>query len=139
MGLKISDLHSGRGVQNIGGLPHELCSLDLSSGGNDFGLSDSLALGGHGEGVLQFAVEDEVLDEHGLDLDAPAAGDVFDDFGDGLGDFLAAFDDVLEDAGADDVAEGGLGAFDEGLADVGDAEGGFVGGRDVVVDDGGEV
>ncbi len=45
----------------------------------------------------------------------------------------------MEDAGADDVAEGGLGAFDEGLADVADAEGGFVGGGDVVVDYGGEL
>ena len=68
---------------------------------------------------------------------APPGCDVFDDFADGLRDFFAAFDDVLEDAGADDVAEGGLGTFDEGLADVGDAEGGFVGGGDVVVDDGG--
>jgi hypothetical protein len=45
----------------------------------------------------------------------------------------------LEHARADDVAEGGLRALDEGLADVGDAEGGFVGGGDVVVDDGGEL
>jgi hypothetical protein len=45
----------------------------------------------------------------------------------------------LEHAGADDVAEGGLRALDEGLADVGDAKGGFVGGGDVVVDDGGEL
>lgn len=72
-------------------------------------------------------------------MDAPAAGDVFDDLADRLRDFFAALDDVLEDAGADDVAEGGLRAFDEGLADVGDAEGGFVGGGDVVVDYGGEV
>jgi len=56
-----------------------------------------------------------------------------------LGDFFAALDYVLEDAGADDVAEGGLRAFDEGLADVADAEGGFVGGGDVVVDYGGEL
>lgn len=37
------------------------------------------------------------------------------------------------------MAQGGLGAFDEGLADVGDAEGGFVRGGDVVVYHGGEV
>lgn len=88
---------------------------------------------------MEFGGENDVFDEHGFDLDAPPRGDVFDDFADGLGDFFAAFDDVLEDAGADDVAEGGLGAFDEGLADVGDAEGGFVGGGDVVVDYGGEL
>lgn len=45
----------------------------------------------------------------------------------------------MEDAGADDVAQGGLGALDEGLADVGDAEGSLVGRDDVVVDDAGKV
>ena len=45
----------------------------------------------------------------------------------------------MEHAGANDVAKGGLGALDKGLADVGDAEGSFVGGNDVVVDDGGEM
>ena len=54
-------------------------------------------------------------------------------------DFFAALDDVLEDASADDVAESGLRTLDKGLADVADTEGGFVGGGDVVVDDGGEV
>ncbi len=56
-----------------------------------------------------------------------------------MGDLFAALDYVLEDAGADDVAEGRLGAFDEGLADVADAEGGFVRGGDVVVDYRGEL
>ena len=88
---------------------------------------------------MEFGGEDYVFDEHAFDLDAPAGGDVFDDFADGLGNFFAAFDDVLEDAGADDVAEGGLGAFDEGLADVGDTEGSFVGGGDMVIDYGCEL
>jgi len=52
-----------------------------------------------------------------------------------LGDFLAALDDVLEEARTDDVAEGGLCAFDEGVANVGDTEGGFVRRDDVVIDD----
>lgn len=56
-----------------------------------------------------------------------------------MGDLLAALDDILQYTRADDVAEGGLGALDEGLADVADAEGGFVRGGDVVVDDGCEV
>lgn len=88
---------------------------------------------------MQLVAEDDVFDEHGFHLDAPAGGDVFDDFADRLRDFFAPLDDVLEDARADDVSEGGLCAFDEGLPDVGDAEGGFVGGGDVVVDYGGEV
>ena len=137
--LEVSDLHRGSRAQDIGGLSHQLGGLDFGAGGDDFGFSDPFALGGHGEGILQLGAEDDVFDEHGFDLDAPARGDVFDDLADRLGDLLAAFDDVLEDAGADDVAEGRLGAFDEGLADVGDAEGGFVGGGDVVVDYGGEL
>jgi hypothetical protein len=112
-----------------------LCALDLCAGRNDLCLSRALALGGHGQTVLQLLREDDVLDEHGLDVDAPAGGGFLDDFADGRGDFLAALDDVLQDAGADDVAEGGLCALDEGLADVGDAEGGLVRRGDAIVDD----
>lgn len=83
--------------------------------------------------------EDDVLDQHALDLDTPAGSGVLDDGADVLRDFFTALDHVLEDARADNVAEGGLGALDEGLADVADAEGGFVGGGDVVVDDGCEL
>ena len=68
--------------------------------------------------------EDDVLDEHGLDGDTPVVRCVFDDLADGLGDLFTALDHILEEAGADDVAEGGLGTFDESLTDVGDAEGG---------------
>lgn len=138
-GLQVADLH-GRGAgQDVGGLAHEFGGLDLGAGGDDFGLADALGLGRHGQRVLQLVAEDDVLDQHALDLHAPAGRDALDDLADGLRDFLAALDDVLQDAGADDVAEGGLRAFDKGLADVGDAEGGFVRGRDVVVDHGGEV
>lgn len=137
--LQVANLHGRGGRQDISRLPHQLGSLDLCLGGNDLAFTDPLGLGGHGKRFLEFVAEDDVLDEHALHLDTPAGGDVFDDFPDGLGEFLAALDDVLEDAGADHVAEGGLGALDEGLADVGDAEGGLVGGYDVVVDDRGEV
>ena len=37
------------------------------------------------------------------------------------------------------MTEGGLCALHEGLADIGDSKGGFVGGGDVVVDHGGEI
>ena len=134
-GLEVPDLHGGRGGEDVGGLAHELGGLDLGAGGDDFGLADSLALSGHGERVLQVGAEDDVLDQHALDLHAPPRGDVLDDLADGLGNLFAALDDVLEDARADDVAEGGLCAFDECLADVADAEGCLVGRGDVVVDD----
>ena len=137
--FQVSDLHRRRRAQDVGSLAHELRGFDFGAGGDDLGFSDPLRLGGHAEGVLQLVAEDDVFDEHALDLDAPARGDVFDDLTDRLCDFFAALDDVLEDASADDVAEGGLRTLDEGLADVADTEGGFVGGGDVVVDDGGEV
>lgn len=138
-GLEVADLHRRRRGEDVGGLAHELRGLDLGARRDDFGLADTLGLRGHGEGVLQLGAEDYIFDQHRLDLHAPAGGDVFDDFADGLGDLFAALDDVLEDAGADDVPEGGLRALDEGLADVGDAERGLVRGGDVVVDYGGEL
>lgn len=112
---------------------------NLSLGGDDFALTDPLALGGHGQRLLQLLTEDNILDEHALDLYAPASRDVLDDLADALRDLLATLDDVLQDARADDVTQGGLRALDEGLADVGDTEGGLVRAHNVVVDDGGEV
>ncbi len=71
-GLEVADLHRGRGAQDVGGLAHQLGGLDLGAGGDDFGLADTFGLGGHGERVLQLGAEDDVLDQHGFDLDAPA-------------------------------------------------------------------
>ena len=88
---------------------------------------------------MQLIAEDNVLDEHGLHLNAPTRCDVFDNFADGLCNLFATLDDVLQDAGTDNVAKCSLCALDEGLANVRDPEGGFVRRRDVVVDDGGEV
>lgn len=111
----------------------------LSLGGNNLALSDTLALSSHGKRLLELLAEDDVFDKHALDLDTPAGSNVLDDLSNALGDLLAALNDILEHTGTDDVAEGGLGALDEGLADVGNAEGGLVGGDDVVVDDRGQV
>lgn len=136
--LEVSDLHSRSAGQDISGLPHELGGLDFGARGNDFSFTGTLALRGHGKRVLQLLAEDDVLDEHGLDLDAPSGSNLFDNVADVLGDLFAALNHVLQDARADDVAEGGLGTLDERLADVGDAEGGAVRRRDAVVDDGRE-
>lgn len=70
--FEVSDLHSWSRAQNIGGLPHQLGALNLGAGSDDFGFSNTLALGSHRERVLELGAEDDVLDEHGLDLDAPA-------------------------------------------------------------------
>lgn len=137
--LQVSDLHSRRRAQDVGGLTHEFGALDLRTRSNDLALSNPLALRRHAQRVLQFSAENDILDQHRLDLDAPARSNIFDYFSNGLGDFFTALDDILEDAGTNDVTEGGLGALDEGLADVGDAEGGFVGGGDVVVNYGGQL
>lgn len=112
---------------------------NLSLGGNDLAFTNTLALGGHGQRLLQLLAEDDVLDEHGLDLDTPAGGDILDNLADALGNLLTALDDVLQNASTDDVAQGGLGTLDQGLADVADAKGGLVRADNVVVDDAGEV
>lgn len=88
---------------------------------------------------MQVLAEDDVLDQHTLNLRAPAGGGLFNDLADRLRDLLAALDHVLQHTRADDVAESGLRALDQGLADVGNAEGGLVRGGDVVVDDGCEL
>jgi len=137
--LQVPDLHGWSRGKDIGGLAHEFGGLDLGACGDDFALSDPLGLGGHGEGVLEFVAEDDVLDQHALDLHTPARGDVLDYLADRLRNLFPALNHVLENARADDVAEGGLGTLDEGLADIGDTEGSFVRGGDVVVDDGSEV
>jgi hypothetical protein len=111
----------------------------LSLGGDNLALSDTLALGGHGERLLELLAEDDVLDEHALDLDTPLGGHVLDDLADALGDLLAALNDVLQHAGAHDVAQRGLGPLDQGLAHVGDAEGGLVGRDNLEVQDAGEL
>lgn len=88
---------------------------------------------------MQLVAEDDVFDQHALDLDAPSGRDFFDDFANRLRYFFAALDDVLKNAGADDVPERGLRALDERLADVGNAKSSFVGRDDVVVDYGSEM
>lgn len=112
---------------------------NLSLGGDDLAFTNTLALGGHGQRLLQLLAEDDILDEHRLDLNTPTGRDILDDLANALGDLLTALDDVLQDTGTDDVAQGGLGTLDQGLADVGDSESGLVRADDVVVDDAGEV
>lgn len=138
-GLEVADLHGRGRRQNVGGLAHELGGLDLGLGGDNLGFTQTGALGSHGERLLKLLAEDNVLDEHALDLDTPAGGNVLNDLANGLGNLLAALNDVLQDTGTDDVAKRGLGALNQGLADIGDAEGGLVGADNVVVDDRGQV
>lgn len=137
-GLEITDLHSRGAGKNIGGLTHQLGRLDFGTCRDDLGFTSSLALCSHGQAVLQFLAEDDVLDEHALDLHTPACCGLFNNFTNGLRDLFAALNDILEHARTDDVAESGLCSLDEGDAQVGDSESGFVWAGDVVVDDGGE-
>ena len=112
---------------------------NLGLGGNDLAFTDTLALSSHGQRLLQLLAEDNVLDKHALYLDAPAGGDVLDNLANALGDLLTALDNVLQNTGTDDVAQGGLSTLNQGLADVGDSEGGLVRTDDVVVDNTGKV
>lgn len=137
--LEVTDLHGGGGAQDIGSLAHELGGFDLCLGGNDLTLTNTLALSSHGKRLLELLGEDNILDEHALDLDTPSGGDILDDLSDGLGNFLTALNDVLENAGTDNVAQGGLGTLHKSLADVGNAKGSLVGADNVVVDDGCEL
>ena len=134
-GFEISDLHSWCRAENVGSLSHELGGFDFSTGSDDLGFTDTLGLCGHGERVLEVVAEDDVLDKHRLDLNTPAPSDILDDFTDGLGDFLAALNNVLEDTGTDNVTKGSLCALNEGLADVGNTESCLMRRSDVVVDD----
>lgn len=137
--LELADLHGRRAGEDIGGLAHQLGSLDFCPGGNNLTLSDTLALGGHGERVLEFTSKNDIFDQHTLDLHTPAVCDILDNLGDALRDFFTALNDILQDTGTNDMAKSGLSAFNKCLADVDDTEGSLVGGDDMVVDDGGKM
>ena len=128
-------MHGGCRAQDISGLSHELGGFDFSASSDDLGFTDTLRLSSHRKGVLEIVAEDDVFDEHGLDLDTPTHCHVLDDLTNGLSDLLPALDDVLEDAGTNDMTKGGLGTLDQSLANVGDAESSLVRRGNVVVDD----
>ena len=115
-------------------LTHQLGRFNFGASGNDLTLTNSLRLGRHGKRVLQIVAENNILDEHGLDLHTPPSCYVFDDLRGGLGDLLTAFNHILQDSRSDDMAQSGLGALDKRLSYIADTEGGFVGRDDLVID-----
>ena len=119
----------------ITNLAHELRALYFGAGGDNLGLTGTLGLGGHGERILQVLVENQVLDEHGLDFNTPSGGRLLDDLANGLCDFLTALDNILEDTSTNYVTKCCLCTLDESLADVCNAEGGLVRRGDAVVND----
>lgn len=86
-------------------LSHQLGGLDLGTRSNDLCLTSALALRRHGKRVLQVLAEDDVLDEHRLDLDAPAQRRLLNDLANRLGNLLAALNHVLQHARTYDVAQ----------------------------------
>jgi hypothetical protein len=66
--------------------------------------------------------EDDVLDEHTLDLDTPSSCDILNNLTNRLGNLFTALNDILENACANDVAESSLSTLNEGLANIGDAK-----------------
>lgn len=137
--LEVADLHGRSRGQNVGRLAHQFGGFNLSTGRDDLALTNPLGLSGHGERILQVVAKDDVLDEHRLNLDTPARGNLFDDLGSRLRNLLTALNHILQNTRSDHMAQGGLGTLDEGLLDVCDTEGGLVGRSDLVVDDGREV
>lgn len=137
--LEVTDLHGGRRRQNVGCLAHELGGFDFRLGGNNLRLSQPLALGSHGQRLLQLLAENNVLDEHALHLDTPAGSNIFNNLANRLGQLLAALNDVLQNTSTDNVTQSGLGALNQSLADIGDAESGLMGADNMVVDDRGQV
>lgn len=153
-GLEVSDLHGGSRAEDVGSLTHKLGGFDLvllagvgvsgntvtylSLGGNDLAFTDTLALSGHGERLLQLLAENNVLDEHALDLNTPSSGDILNDLSNRLGNLLSTLDNILKNTSTNDMTKCGLGTLHQGLANVVDAEGSLVGSHDVVVDDRGE-
>lgn len=119
-------------------LTHQLGRLDFSPSSNNLTLTNPLRLSSHGERVLQLIAKNDVLDQHRLNQDTPGSSNIFDNLRSRLGDLLATLDDILQHACTNHMAQGCLGALDEGLFDVGDAKGGLVGRGDLVVDDGGQ-
>ncbi|KAI6756254.1 hypothetical protein HG530_011990 [Fusarium avenaceum] len=125
--LEVSDLHGRSRAKNVGSLSHELGGFDLrvsylSLSSNDLAFTNTLALGSHGERLLQLLTEDNILDEHTLNLNTPASGNILNDFSDGLGDLLATLDDVLENTSTDYMTESGLSTLHESLLNVIDTE-----------------
>ena len=103
---------------------------------NDLRLTSTLALCGHGQAVLEFLTEDDVLDEHALNCNTPSCCGVFDDLPDRLRDLFTALDHILQHTRANDMSERSLRTLNESLSQVGDTESCLVWTRDVIVDDG---
>jgi hypothetical protein len=96
-------------------------------------------LSGHGQGILQFPREIDILDQNTLNLDTPSHCNLLDNLLDTLRNFLPSLNHVLKDPRTKDVAERGLSPLHQGGTDAADAKGCFVGVDDVVVDDRGDV
>lgn len=59
-------------------LTHQFGRLDFSTSSNNLTFTDTLRLRSHRKRVLQVFAKDDVLDEHGLNLDTPSTSNVLD-------------------------------------------------------------
>lgn len=66
--FEIPNLHCCRSIEDLGGFAHQLGGVDLGAGSNDFGLTNTLGLGGGRERFLEFLAELNVFDENGFNL-----------------------------------------------------------------------
>ena len=134
--LELPDLHGSGTGENICCLSHEACSVDFGTGGDDLRLSDPLLLGGGRERGSDLRGEDDVFDEDALNGNTPLVGDVAHNFGNLICDRLALGHDALHSARTDDMSQGRLCTFNEGLTKIRDTEGSAIWVCDLEVDDG---
>jgi hypothetical protein len=119
---------------NLTYLTHELGRFDLSTSGDDLGLTSTLALGGHGEGVLELAGENEVLDEHRFDLNTPSVSYLLNDLTNRQRNLLATLDHILKYTRTNNMAKCRLCTLNKRLANIANAEGGLMWRCNAVVD-----
>lgn len=96
-------------------------------------------MSGHGETVLKFSGEIDILDQDTFDLNTPSHRNIRNDFLDTLCDFLTTFNDILQDTGTENMTQSGLSSFHKGGSDIAYTKGWFIGVDNVVVDDWGDV
>jgi hypothetical protein len=132
--FEVADLHGCLAAEDVGGLPHQPGRLHLRSRVEDLRLRQPLLLGHCRQNVLEFLVEDDVLDEDVGDLDAPLVHLPRHELPQLQGDLVALLQQFLEDVMSANGAEGGKGELLHRPLDVFDRVVGLAGDAAVVVD-----
>lgn len=151
-------MHRGRASEDVRSLAHEPRGVDFGAGGDDFGFSDALLLGGGGEGGGDFGGEYDIFDagersgsvsqlqmkmmqtgsQHAQDTlnrYTPLVRNVTHNLGNLECNRLALGNDALNGTCTHNMPERRLRTLNKCLAEVCDAERSTVRTRDLEVDD----